>query len=65
MKKEKREELPIFSYTGTPSFMSADQLVNSTANELFSFKDETAKEGSSLIIIQPISEKEKKKNKSQ
>ena len=64
MKIEKKEKLPIFSYTDTPSFTKADQLINSTDNELFSFKDGTVKESSNVTVFQPFAENEKKTDKS-
>lgn len=62
MKKEK-EEIPIFSLSETPSLMSADRMVNSTDNELFSFKDSTSAEEQNVVVILPQFEKEKKENK--
>ncbi len=54
------EEAPALSVTQTPGLASADQLVDATENELFSFQQGTSETGEFLIVFRPFHEGEQR-----
>lgn len=52
------EEPPVLSVTQTPGLASADQLVDVTENELFSFQQSTSETGEFLIVFRPFHQSE-------
>jgi hypothetical protein len=48
------EEAPVLSVTQTPGLASADQLVDVTENELFSFQQSTSETGEFQIVFLPF-----------
>jgi len=48
------EKAPVLSVTQTPGLASADQLVDVTENELFSFQQSTSETGEFQIVFRPL-----------
>ena len=58
MLEEQLERRPVMSMSKTPSLTSIEQLVDSTANEIFSFQETTSETEEILVVVPPSYETE-------
>lgn len=58
MLEEQLERRPVMSMSKTPGLTSNEQLVDSTANEIFSFQETTSETEEILVVVPPSYETE-------
>ena len=58
MHEEKLGRIPIISVSKTPGLTSIEQVVDTTGNEIFSFKDSTSKTEEILVVVYPLYERQ-------
>jgi uncharacterized membrane protein len=56
--EEKLGRIPIISVSKTPGLTSIEQIVDTTGNEIFSFKDSTSKTEEILVVVYPLYERQ-------